>query len=138
MQKELTKFKIDQKKKTKNTGKTEDNLVPILGADNVMEESSDENWALEENLKLKASSSTEECYGLLLPHKKDKKIHVTPLLFSEVNSHLGKAKLKPAWVLYDSGTSASIVSKALVSKLRTKLGQPIRWQTKVGIFETTE
>ena len=81
---------------------------------------------------------TERCFGLLPPHKINKKEHVMPLLFAEVNSHLGEAKLKPARVFCDSGTLASIISKTIVSKLKIKKSQPVCWQTKAGVFEMNE
>ena len=44
----------------------------------------------------------EGCYDLLPPCKRNKKEHAMSLLFAEVNSHLRKAKLKPAKVLCDT------------------------------------
>ena len=61
-----------------------------------------------------------------------------PILFAEVNCCLGKIKLKPARVLCDSGALALIITKSLISNLRIKKSQPVRWQTKAGMFETNE
>ena len=51
---------------------------------------------------------------------------------------LGKPKPTMIWILFDLGSSSTIVFKPLVKKLRIKQATPTEWQTAMGNFETTE
>jgi len=113
-------------------------LFAILNPDDIMKDgSSDEEW-FPSKREWDKTEFCEECYRLLPPCKHNKKEHVTPILSAEVNCHLGRMKLKPARVVCDSGALALIITKSLVSNLRIKKSQPVRWQTKAGVFETNE
>ena len=70
-------------------------------------------------------------------HSKIKKEHLVPLTCAAINISLGKEQWRTIKVLLDSGASATIVSKAIIAKLRQKAESPTSWETAAGAFRTT-
>ena len=59
-----------------------------------------------------------------------------PCTVGLINYRKGKLKYKPLRVLFDSGTTKSIVLKEFVSKLQLSKDSRVEWETKGGIFIT--
>ena len=62
--------------------------------------------------------------NIMNPTKNGKYNHYTPVLYGEMNSRLGKAKLNSPLIILDSAASSSIVLGKHTQKLRKKI--PIR------------
>jgi len=69
--------------------------------------------------------------------KRQKVVHLSPIVFAELRAGLGKVKTKALKVLLDSGASTSLVQASAVKKLRHKKTRSETWTTAAGTFQTT-
>ena len=74
------------------------------------------------------------------PRKKRKLSHrpMMPMTLGAANTKLGKPKWACLRMLFDSGSTGSIVLQEFVSKLRLKNDTTTKWKTKGGIFATAK
>ena len=70
------------------------------------------------------------------PEKKIKIDHITPILFGEINTSLGKDNYNHVKILLDSGASSDIICQKFVKKLRQKDSLQTEWNTIAGKFIT--
>ena len=73
------------------------------------------------------------------PHIKRRKTnHLTPAMTAKVETRLGKSRVSKLVVLFDTGSSGSIILEKYVKKLRCRDDKTTQWLTKGGIFNTTK
>jgi hypothetical protein len=72
------------------------------------------------------------------PRKRQKTNHLLPVTVGLVNTRLGKVRLDKCRILFDSGSSGSIIVEKFVRKLRLKSDMKTTWETKGGTFHTTK
>jgi hypothetical protein len=72
--------------------------------------------------------------------KRAKRSHAKPVVLVRFNTQLGKAKPVTITGLVDSGGAESIVTEALVKKLRVRktTGPPQKWSTANGDLSTSK
>ena len=82
-----------------------------------------------------------ECFNLSdlrqPPTKKTKTQHFAPISTAILETRLGKSRLHKLRVLFDSGSSGSIIVANFVKKLRIKNDTKTEWLTKGGTFHTS-
>ena len=90
-----------------------------------------------ESLNL-ADVKVSECYNLSdlrqPPTKRIKTQHFAPITTALLETRLGKSRLHKIRVLFDSGSSGSIIVGNFVKKLRVKKDKKTEWLTKGGTF----
>ena len=69
--------------------------------------------------------------------KKVKSQHLSPIMMGDCNTRLGKPKFKPIRILFDSGTTSTIVVHNVAKKLCINKSRTMKWSTKGGNFTTT-
>lgn len=72
------------------------------------------------------------------PKKKTRKEHLSPIAIGTVNVRRGKVKTNIVRILFDSGTSSSIILGEFTKKLKTKDAPSTTWLTKGGTFVTNK
>jgi len=72
------------------------------------------------------------------PTKRQKTNHLLPVAVGIINSRLGKVRTRKIRILFDSGSSGSIVVENVVRKLRMTRDATITWDTKGGHFRTSK
>ena len=94
------------------------------------------------DLDLEKVKVREEMYALSAlrapPQKRQKTQHLTPVTVGIVNTRLGKSRFKKIRILFDSGSSGSIIVEKFVRKLRMKSDKNTVWDTKGGTFRTSK
>ena len=61
---------------------------------------------------------------------------MSPVMMGDCNVRLGKPKFKPIKILFDSGTTSTIITHEYARKLRINKSQETKWSTKGGNFIT--
>ena len=91
-------------------------------------------------IALKIKISDRECYTLAKIRepmaKRQKSQHMSPVMMGDCNTRLGKPKFKPIKVLFDSGTTSTIITHEYAKKLRINKSHETKWNTKGGNFVT--
>jgi hypothetical protein len=71
------------------------------------------------------------------PTKKTKTQHFAPITTALLEMHLGKSSIHKLRVLFDSGSSGSIIVAKFVKKLHIQNDTKTEWLTKGGTFHTS-
>jgi hypothetical protein len=82
-----------------------------------------------------------ECYNLSdlhqPPTKKTKTQHSAPITTAVLGTHLGKISIHKIRVLFNSGSSGSIIVAKFVKDLQIENDTKTEWLTKGGTFHTS-
>jgi hypothetical protein len=104
---------------------------------------SDDDSNMDESHKLESMDNitVSECFNLSdlhqPPTKKTKTQHFAPISTVILEMQLGKSRLHNLRVLFDSGSSGSIIVAKFVKKLCIKNDTKTEWLTKGGTFHTS-
>ena len=69
--------------------------------------------------------------------KKVKSQPLSPIMMGDCNTRLGKPNFKPIRILFDSGTTNTVVVHNVAKKLCINKSRTTKWSTKGGNFTTT-
>jgi hypothetical protein len=104
---------------------------------------SDDDSNIDESHQLESMDNitVSECFNLSELHqpptKKTKTQHFAPISTVILEMQLGKSRLHKLRVLFDSGSSGSIIVAKFVKKLHIKNDTKTEWLTKGGTFHTS-
>jgi hypothetical protein len=103
----------------------------------------DDDSDIDESHQVEAMEDTtvSECYNLSdlrqPPTKKSKTQHFAPITTAVLGTHLGKSSIHKLRVLFNSGSSGSIIVAKFVKNLHIENDTKTEWLTKGGTFHTS-
>jgi hypothetical protein len=101
----------------------------------------DSNMDEAHHLEVMDDITVSECFTLSNlrepPTKKTKTQHFAPITTAILGMHLGKSSIHKLRVLFDSGSSGSIVVAKFIKNLQIENDTKTEWLTKGGTFHTS-
>jgi hypothetical protein len=103
----------------------------------------DDNSNIDESHHVEAMENitVSECYNLSdlhqPPTKKTKTQHFAPIMTAVLGTHLGKSSIHKLRVLFDSGSSGSIIIAKFIKNPHIENDTKTEWLTKGGTFHTS-
>jgi hypothetical protein len=103
----------------------------------------DDNSDIDESHHVEAMENitVSECYNLSdlhqPPTKKTKTQHFAPIMTAVLGTHLGKSSIHKLRVLFDSGSSGSIIIAKFIKNPHIENDTKTEWLTKGGTFHTS-